>query len=59
MTPFITFAIGVVIGWRRAAARRGALADKALYAFGHGVALGLLGLALGAVLYHYNVPAPF
>ncbi|HET7410323.1 MAG TPA: hypothetical protein VFJ13_08980 [Paracoccaceae bacterium] len=43
-------AIGAVIGWRRAARRRGTTADKVQYALAHGIPAFLVGVVIVVIL---------
>ena len=49
MVLILAFLVGFAIGWRRAAARGGATADKVQYGFAHGFA-GLLLMAVAALV---------
>jgi hypothetical protein len=45
----VAFGLGFAVGWRRAARRGGATADRVQYGFAHGLA-ALVATAFGALL---------
>ena len=61
MIPIIGLFIGFAIGWRRAARRGGAAADKWQFAIAHGVGFALLAFVITLVLVRTGVmpPAPY
>lgn len=55
MIPIIGLIAGFAIGWRRAARRGGAAADKWQFAIAHGVGFALLAFAITLALLHMGV----
>ena len=51
--------IGCAVGWMRAAKRGGQTADKLLYAVGHGLAFGLVAMAVGVGLHASGLLSDF
>lgn len=58
MIPFISLIAGFTIGWRRAARRGGAAADKWQFAIAHGVGFALLAFGITLVLLHLGLMPP-
>ncbi|QIE55259.1 hypothetical protein G5B40_07200 [Pikeienuella piscinae] len=58
MLPLISFIIGLIFGWVRAARRGGGTADRLQYAIGHGVAFGIAGLVFGVILLRAGLLGP-
>lgn len=61
MIPIIGLIAGFAVGWRRAARRGGAAADKWQFAIAHGVGFALLAFFIALVLVRLGVmpPTPF
>ncbi|MEM7671617.1 MAG: hypothetical protein AAF317_21270 [Pseudomonadota bacterium] len=55
MIFLVAFLIGGAIGWRRASARGGVMADKLQYGFAHGMAVGLLALVVQVLAFSFGV----
>ncbi len=55
MIAFIGFLLGAVFGWFKAAKRGGNTPDKLQYAFGFGVAFGLVAFFIGMFAVKFGV----
>ncbi|MEM1383289.1 MAG: hypothetical protein AAF713_17950 [Pseudomonadota bacterium] len=51
----VFFALGIAIGWSRAARRGGTTGDKVQYAFAHAIPAGIIGLIISVVLVRLGV----
>lgn len=58
MIPLIAALIGFGFGWLRAGKRGGTTGDKVQYGIGHGLAFGLVALAIAAVLFQTGMFRP-
>ena len=61
MIPIIALIAGFITGWRRAARRGGASADKWQFAIAHAVGFGLLAFFVTLILVRLGLmpPTPF